>query len=158
MASVAATAGVAAQHDGQHSKTRRLFCPTSKARRTKIYLFPKVRNYDLTKPARASQEGRFAIATTRGAGCDGRVGPQGVRHNAYGQAVWSWHPDAGAKPTDDAISALRPKRRSRKATEANKPGLRGERGAAVKPLRRECRAISALPDDLWAFSFSAHKA
>jgi hypothetical protein len=43
------------------------------------------------------------------------------------------------------------------ATEANKPGLRGERGAAVKPLRRECRAISALPDDLWAFSFSAHE-
>ena len=40
---------------------------------------------------------------------------------------------------------------------AKKPGHQGERGAAVKPLRRECRAISALPDDLWAFSFSAHE-
>src|ERR1700760_4399841 len=35
-----------------------------------------------------------------------------------------------------------------KATEANKPVLRGERGAAVKPLRRECRTCSALPDYL----------
>src|SRR6201995_5472997 len=86
MASVAATAGVAAQHDGQHSKTRRLFCPTSKARRTKIYLFPKRRSYDLTKPARASQEGRFANATTRGAGCDGGVGPQGGRRNRVGSS------------------------------------------------------------------------
>ena len=75
-------------HVGQ-PKTRRLFCPTSQARLAKIYIFPNGRNYDLTKPARASQEGRFAIATTRGAGCDGRVGPQGVRHSAYGQAVWS---------------------------------------------------------------------
>ena len=45
-------------------------CPASGA---KIYAFPKDRTYDLTKPARASKEGRFAIATTRGAGCDGRV-------------------------------------------------------------------------------------
>ena len=40
---------------------------------------------------------------------------------------------------------------------AKEPGHQGERGAAVKPLRRECRAISALPDDLWAFFFSAHE-
>src|ERR1700751_223846 len=40
---------------------------------------------------------------------------------------------------------------------ANKPGHKGERGAAVKPLRRECRAISALPDDLWAFFLLAHE-
>jgi hypothetical protein len=54
----------------------------------KINFFPKDRSYDLTKQSRASQEGCFAIATTRGAGCDGRVGPQGVRCSAYGQAVW----------------------------------------------------------------------
>ncbi len=24
-----------------------------------------------------------------------------MRAKAYGQAVWSWHPDAGAKPTDN---------------------------------------------------------
>ena len=39
-------------------------------------------------------------------------------------------------------------RRRRRLTS---PVLRREREAAVKPLRRECRAISALPDDLWAF-------
>jgi hypothetical protein len=70
-------------------KPRRLFCPTSQARRAKIFFFSKVRIYDLTKRSRAFQEGRFANATTRGAGGDGRVGPQGVRHSAYGQAVWS---------------------------------------------------------------------
>ena len=75
-------------HDGP-PKTRRLFCPTSQARRAKIFAFPKDRSYDLKKSARASQEGRFANATTRGAGCDGRVVPQGVRRDAYGQAVWS---------------------------------------------------------------------
>jgi hypothetical protein len=42
-------------------------------------------------------EGRFAIVTIRGAGCDRRVAPQGVRHSAYGQAVWSCPPDAGVK-------------------------------------------------------------
>jgi hypothetical protein len=38
------------------------------------------------------------------------------------------------------------------------PVLQGELGAAVKPLRRECRIVSALPDDLWAFFLSAHEA
>jgi hypothetical protein len=58
------------------------------ARLAKIYIFPKRRNYDLTKPSRP-HEGRFAIVTIRGAGCDGRVAAQDVRRNAYGQAVWS---------------------------------------------------------------------
>jgi hypothetical protein len=37
---------------GKTPKTRRLFCPTSQARRAKIYVFPKDRTYDLKKPAR----------------------------------------------------------------------------------------------------------
>jgi hypothetical protein len=58
------------------------------ARFVKISVFPKRRNYDLKKPSRP-HEGRFAIVTIRGAGCDGRVAAQDVRRDAYGQAVWS---------------------------------------------------------------------
>ena len=57
------------------------------ARLAKIFFFPKYRNYDLTKSSRASQEGRFAIATTRGAGCDGRVVPQGSRSRVRSSRV-----------------------------------------------------------------------
>jgi hypothetical protein len=75
------------------------------------------------------------------------VVPQDVRHMAYGQAAWSWLPDAGVKFAECF----------RRRWGLESPVPQGERGAAVKPLRRECRAISALPDDLWAFSFSAHE-
>ena len=77
--------------------------PDDQAHHQKIFSFPKERNYDLSKRSRASQEGRFAIATTRGAGCDGRVVPQDVRHDAYGQAVWSCPPDAGVKSIEILI-------------------------------------------------------
>ena len=70
-----------------------------------------------------------------------------VQRDADGQVVWSWSPDAGIKPR-----VKRPGRRR-----LTSPALRREREAAVKPLRRECRAISALPDDLWAFFLSAHE-
>src|SRR5581483_1722647 len=88
---------------GNPPKSRRLFCPTSQARLAKIYLFPNYRNYDLKKPSRP-HEGRNAIVTIRGAGCDGRVGPQGVRQGAYGQAVWSCPPDAGVKRVEMILS------------------------------------------------------
>jgi hypothetical protein len=74
------------RHDGQNTcgfaETR------SQAISAKILFFPKRRNYDLTKPSRP-HEGRFAIVTIRGAGCDGRGATQDVRRIAYGQAVWS---------------------------------------------------------------------
>jgi hypothetical protein len=54
----------------------------------------------------------------------------------------------GPVPPTLGTSSLRYQNGRRRLTS---PVLRGERGAAVKPLRRECRAISALPDDLWAF-------
>ncbi len=47
------------RHDGQTTKTRRLFCPTSQARGAKIFVFPKDGIYDLTKPSRP-HEGRNA--------------------------------------------------------------------------------------------------
>ena len=75
------------------------------------------------------------------------VVPQDVRRDAYGQAVWFWLPDAGIN--------LRVK--SPGGRRLTSPALRREREVSRKPLRRECRAISALPDDLWAFSFSAHE-
>ena len=48
-------------------------------------------------------EGRFAIVTIRGAGCDGRITPQDVRRGAYGQAAWSCPPDAGVKSIEILI-------------------------------------------------------
>jgi len=46
------------------------------------------------------QEGRFAIVTKRGVGCDGRDCIVG-RSDADGEDVWSWHPWAGAKFAGD---------------------------------------------------------
>ena len=40
----------------------------------KIFMFPKFRTHALNRPSRARYGGRFAIVTTRGAGCDGRIG------------------------------------------------------------------------------------
>src|ERR1700758_1245347 len=54
---------------------------------------------------------------------------------AYGQAVWSCPPDAGVK----WMEMIHPRRR------LTSPVLRGERGAAVKPLRRECRSDFGVP-------------
>jgi hypothetical protein len=45
----------------QHTKTRRLFCPTSQVRLTKIYVFPKERIYGLTKSARLDTGDVMAI-------------------------------------------------------------------------------------------------
>src|SRR5205085_946232 len=48
-------------------------------------------------------EGRFAIVTKRGAGCDGRCGVRRARSldvtpAAYGEVVWSWRRDRGVYP------------------------------------------------------------
>src|ERR1700748_3487820 len=59
--------------------------------------------------------------------------PQDVRHGAYGQAVWFRLPAAGVKPRVKS-----PGRWWLKS-----PAHQEEHGAAVKPLRRECRMISA---------------
>jgi hypothetical protein len=48
-------------------------------------------------------EGRFAIVTTRGVGCDGlsvlqrAVSRADERRGQDGEIVWSWHPGADAK-------------------------------------------------------------
>ena len=83
-----------------------------------ISLFRKRKSVVWFAPSRAHQEGRIAIVTKRGAGCDGR----GPRHKtkdaaADGEIAWSRRPDAGVKSCG----------RSPKATVAKKPGHRGER-------------------------------
>jgi hypothetical protein len=65
-------------------------------------------------------EGRIAIVTGVGAGCGGRFGDtRRAPHEADGEAVWSWRPDAGVK--------LATMPRIKPATVARKPGHRGER-------------------------------
>ena len=80
-------------------------------------------------------EGRFGRSSPeRRAGCDGRVSAQTMRACAYGQAVWSCPPDAGVKRMEMIHSRRR----------LTSPVLRGDHGAAVKPLRRECRTCFGL--------------
>jgi hypothetical protein len=56
--------------------------------------------YKLLSPCH--YEGRFAIVTKRGAGCDGRYWRQvlapGETSAADGEIVWSWRRDPGATP------------------------------------------------------------
>ena len=71
---------------------------------------------------------------------------------AYGQAVWFWLPDAGVKFAGESVGT------SRRRWWLTSPAHQEERGAAVKPLRRECRMFRPTCTDLWALSFSAHRA
>ena len=66
-----------------------------------------------------------------------------MRACAYGQAVWSCPPDAGVKFAGWRCRPL--VRHAAQAMVAKEPGHQGERGAAVKPLRRECRDVSVVP-------------
>src|ERR1700744_985257 len=58
-----------------------------------------------------------------------------MRAKAYGQAVWFWLPDAGVKFAE--IIGER--------WWLTSPAHQEERGAAVKPLRRECRSDFGVP-------------
>src|SRR6201994_3191498 len=55
--------------------------------------------------------------------------------SADGQAVWFWLPDAGVKFAEYL----------RKRWWLKSPAHQEERGAAVKPLRRECRSDFGVP-------------
>jgi hypothetical protein len=136
----------AAELGGRIRKTRLLFCPTSQAPGAKIFFFPKGRSYDLTKPSRAHHRGRIAIVTTRGAGCDGRE--RAARRAARARTV---------KPCGPVPSTLGSSLRAiRKRRWLKSPTHRGERGAAVKPSRRECRDVSATCGDYARVLFCLH--
>jgi hypothetical protein len=119
----------------QTRKSRRLFRPTSQARIAKIYLFPKVVIYDLTKPSRP-QEGRFAIVTIRRCGMrwTRRVARRAACRGRSSRVVLI--PRRWDQVAQKKICA---------ATGANKPGTprRRARSSRKEPSRRECRVISA---------------
>src|SRR6201995_2146638 len=111
------------RHDptGKTPKTSRLFCPTSQAHRAKRFAFPNYRSCEITKPSRALDGGRFAIVTTRGAGCDGRYwcaddAHRGVRSSRVVLIPRRWDQANGDDPF---------------ATGASKPGTPGR--ARSKP-------------------------
>ncbi len=112
---------------------------------TKINCFPNFINDEITLPSRAHQRGRFAIATIRCAGSGGR--DAGARRAATSRTAKPCGPDPRRwdQVPGHAISALRPKRGKPGTTEANKPGLWGEHGVTVKPLRRGSRDVPVGP-------------
>jgi hypothetical protein len=109
-------------------------CPDA---RTKIFLFPKMRNHAHLASVPPRQEGRIAIVTKRETGCDGREDVAKTNNiDADGKAVWSWRPDAGA----DSATML-----SHRADDGDKKARshRGDHGISRKPSRREGRIVWA---------------
>ncbi len=127
-------------------KSRRLFCPTSQAYRAKIFVFPKRSNYDLTKPSRP-HEGRFAIVTIRGAGCDGRG--RAARRAARARTVKPCGPDSPALGSSCS-------ERSARRRWLQSPTHRRERGVSRKAIAQGVPDVSALPDFLVCISTFQH--
>jgi hypothetical protein len=96
--------------------------------------------------SRLDKRGVRPIVTEREAGCDGR--------NSCARRAWparTVKPCGPVPPTLGSSCAEQSAQRRR----LESPVLRGERGAAVKPLRRECRMFRLTCTDLWApFLFS----
>ncbi len=86
-------------------------------------------------------EGRFAVVTKRGAGCDGRFAasggscPPGENAAAYGEIVWSWRRDPGVYPV--RLCGL--------GNGDNKGRSPGRARISRKPLRGEGRDVLAVP-------------
>ena len=83
-------------------------------------------NYARPGPTRGAYHDRH---DTWGAGCDGRFGVRRFltpdeNAKAYGEVVWSWRRDAGAKPCGIF----------RKVTVAKKPAHRGEHEVSRKAI------------------------
>jgi hypothetical protein len=90
-------------------------------------------------PHPGPQEGRFAVVTKRGLGCDGRCGVRYAQARrtktpaAYGEVVWSWRRDPGVKPRGKSHAGDGGKRGrspgrariSRKAIARGRPGCLG---------------------------------
>jgi hypothetical protein len=97
----------------------------------------------------ARQEGRFAIVTNVGAGCDGRLrAPDDARFRADGEVVWSWHPDADAKRATMLRIAL--------ATVARKPVTGESTKEAVKTNRAGNAGMFGEPVVTYLRAFYLH--
>jgi hypothetical protein len=93
-----------------------------------------------TRPASITR-GVSRSSRTWEAGCDGRVGrARRARSVRTAKACGPDLPTLGSSPAG----------RFRRATEAIKPGLRGERAISGKPSRRECRNVRRTCRDLRA--------
>jgi hypothetical protein len=86
------------------------------------------------RASRLDEEGRIAIVTTRGAGCDGRFGDAQrsfIRTSgaeADGEVVWSWPPDAEASPVGVTEVARDGGKNARSPTRARRTPLKPSRG------------------------------
>jgi hypothetical protein len=136
--------GVPLRHEG--AKHGRLFCPTSQVCFAKIFPFPKERNYDLTKLSRARQRGASRSSRNVARDAMDADAPQDVRRGSR-----------TVKPCGSGSPMLESSLRDafRRRWWLTSPVHQEERGAAVKPLRRECRMFRPACTDLWApFLFS----
>ena len=127
------------QHDGQIRKTRQ-------ALRSKIFCFSEWLHRDISETVSHPQEGRFAIVTNVGCGCDGRgnlrrygliserdqvrrrTKGRRVRRSRVVLAPRSWRQVGGKCPADDGGKRGRSPGRSRisrKAIARGKPGCLG---------------------------------
>jgi hypothetical protein len=113
-------------------------------RHAKIFIFPKDVNYDLTKPSRLDTRDVRPFVTRREAGCDGRG--RAARRAALLRTVkpcGSGSPmlESSLRVGDVGLRSDTPRRR----WWLTSPAHQEERGAAVKPLRRECRSDFGVP-------------
>jgi hypothetical protein len=96
----------------------------------------EIRNACFNPPTSPQHEGRFG-QSSRHVGRDAMdaAAREMMRAGAYGQAVWFWLPDAGVNP----------RVKSPGGWWLTSPVHQEEHGAAVKPLRRECRSDFGVP-------------
>ena len=136
------------RHDGQNTSAFQK-CAAVQPSRKNICLSETGRSVVMIEPVPRSHRGRFAIVTKRGRGMRGRG--RAARRAAGARTVKPCGPDP---PTlGSSLPMMSGRRRG-----LTSPVPRGERGEAVKPLRRECRMSSALPVYLvCTLPLSAHK-
>src|SRR6202012_2535836 len=99
----------------------------------KINLLPKNRNYDLTKSARLDMRDGWPFVTRREAGCGGRG--RVARRAARARTVKPCGPVPPMQGTSPGSKA--------RGDGGKKAGSPGRSRSSRKPLRRECRVISA---------------
>jgi hypothetical protein len=127
-------------------------CP---ALRAKTIIFPIDRIYDLSKPPRPDTRDVRPIVTTRGADAMDTLGAQAMRIEVEVKSRGCGPPTLGSSPWT-CVSASRPRRRHRGRWRLASPVLRREREVSRKPLRRECRTVSAYLCDLRASFLHLH--
>src|SRR5205823_803722 len=106
-------------------------CQAPKSKRIKNISLHNSGNQNYNSRHPGPQEGRFAIVTMRGLECGGRFGVRRFltpdeNAKAYGEVVWSWRRDAGAK----LAGSVPP------ATVVKKPAHRGELEVSRKAIAR----------------------